>query len=178
MMPVASCIPFPFFALGDDMLAMLVCATHWLYMHLYTLAYMSMHESCLLVCRPCFNTMKLWTFDPNLHLSLADTIFVRFLACFPFFLFACFLLCLPCLSCLFALCLFHIPFASFPSIACLLVSCLCLCMYTHHARTLGASVQSPRCKQKGCRRKHVNMSQAAMFSRFRGLASPVWLYTF
>ena len=49
-----------------------------------------------------------------------------------------FLLCLPCLSCLSALCLFHIPFASFPSIACLLVSCLCLCMYTYGARTLRA----------------------------------------
>ena len=41
----------------------------------YTLAYMSMHESCLLVCRPCFNTMKLWTSNPNLYLSLADTTF-------------------------------------------------------------------------------------------------------
>ena len=91
MMPVASCIPFPFFALGDDMLAMLVCATHWLYMHLYTLAYMFLHESCLLVCRPCFNTMKLWTFDPNLHLSLADTIFCSFPCLFSFFLVCLFL---------------------------------------------------------------------------------------
>ena len=48
----------PFSALCDDMLTMLVCATRWLSMHLYTLAYMFMHESCLLVCRPCFNTMK------------------------------------------------------------------------------------------------------------------------
>ena len=47
---------------------------HWLCLHLYTLAYMFMHESCLLVCRPCFNTMKSWTFGLNLHLSLADTI--------------------------------------------------------------------------------------------------------
>ena len=56
-------------------LASLICATHWLYMHFYTFAYTSMHKSCLLVCRPCFNTMKLWTSDPNRHLSLADTTF-------------------------------------------------------------------------------------------------------
>ena len=96
-MSVASCIPFPFFVSCDDMLTMLVCATRWLSMHLYILAYMSMHESCLLVCRPSFNTMKLWTFDPNLHLSLMDTIF-----CFTFRLFVFFLVfCLSCgLSCL------------------------------------------------------------------------------
>ena len=79
-----------FSTLRDDMLAMLVCATRWLSMHLYTLAYMFMHESCLLVCHPCFNTMMLWTSDPNLHLSLADTtlvcLFVCYLALFPFFL--------------------------------------------------------------------------------------------
>ena len=54
---------------------MLVCATRWLSVHLYTLDYMSMHESCLLVCRPCFNTMKLWTSDLSLHLSPMDTTF-------------------------------------------------------------------------------------------------------
>ena len=69
MMLVASCIPFPFSASCDAMLAMLVCAIRWLSLHLYTLAYMSMHESCLLVCYPYFNTMKSWTFDRNLHLE-------------------------------------------------------------------------------------------------------------
>ena len=101
-MSVASCIPFPFFVSCDDMLTMLVCATCWLSMHLYILAYMSMHESCLLVCCPSFNTMKLWTFDPNLHLSLMDTIF-----CFTFRLFVFFLVfllaCLP--SCFLVFCL-------------------------------------------------------------------------
>ena len=103
---------FPFFTSYDDMLAMLVCATRWLYTHLYTLAYMFMHESCLLVCRPCFNTIKLWTFDPNLHLSLTDTTFCLFSCLFAFSLvcfFACllaFLLCLPCLSRSSILCLF------------------------------------------------------------------------
>lgn len=90
MMSVASCISFSCFALCNDMFAMLFCATRWLYMHLYTLACMSMHKSCLLVCRPCFNTIKLWTFDSNLHLSLIDTIFCFFLTFLPFCLFACF----------------------------------------------------------------------------------------
>ena len=131
----------PFSTPCDDMLTMFVRATHWLSMHFYTVAHMSMYESCLLVCRPCFNTIKLWAFDPNLHLSLMDTTFYL-LACLPSRLFAfsivcllaCLLaflfLCLPCLSCLSASCLFHMLFASFPSIAFLLVSCLCLCMYT------------------------------------------------
>ena len=37
MMSIASCIPFPFSAPCDDMLTMLVCATRWLYPHLYTI---------------------------------------------------------------------------------------------------------------------------------------------
>ena len=111
---------FPFSALCDDMLTMFVCATYWLYMHLYTLAYMNMHESCLLVCCPCFNTMKLWTFDANLHLSLTDTIFCLFPYLFAFFAhLLAFLLCLLCLSCLSALCLFHIPLHPFlPLLVC------------------------------------------------------------
>ena len=95
MMPVALCIPFPFCTMCDDMLAMLVCATRWLYMHIYTLAYMSMYASYLLVCCPCFNTMKLWTFDPNLHLSLADTTFCSFSYLFAFSL-VCLLSCYTC----------------------------------------------------------------------------------
>ena len=85
---VAPYVPFPFSASCDDMLTMLVCATRWPFMHLYTLVYMSMHESWLLVCHPCFNIMKLWTFDQNLHLSLADTIFC-FLSCFLAFSLVC-----------------------------------------------------------------------------------------
>ena len=152
----------PFSTPRDVMLAMLVCATRWLSMHLYTLAYISMHESCLLVCRPYFNTIKLWTSDPNLHLSPVDTtlLFACSLVCLVacllaislVCLIAClltsFFLCLPYLPCLSASCLYHVLFASFPSIACLLVSCLCLCMYTHGARTHEARAQSPRCKQK------------------------------
>ena len=76
--------------LCDVMLTMFVCATRWLSMHLSTLAHMSMLESCLLVCRPCFNTMKLWTFDPNLHLFLSDTTFCL-LSCLIGFLLVCLL---------------------------------------------------------------------------------------
>ena len=159
-MPRAHLFPFPL--LRDDMLTMLVCATLWFSMHIYSLAYMSMHESCLLVCCPYFNTMKLWTPDPNLHLSLADTTFcllaflfafllVGLLPCLPFCLLACYLACLPnrlfthILASLLAMPIvlicfmpFHMLFSSLLSIAYLLVSCLCLCMYTHGVRTLGA----------------------------------------
>ena len=74
------------FALYDAMLTMFVRSTRWLSMHPYTLAHMSMHESCLLVCHPCFHTMKLWTFDPNLHLSFTDTTFCSFSCLFVFLL--------------------------------------------------------------------------------------------
>ena len=92
MMSVALCIPFPISTPCDNMLTMLVCATHWLSMHLYTLAHMFMHKSCLLLCHPCFNTIKLWTFDPNLHLSPVDTTFYLPF-CFFVFLFVCLLSC-------------------------------------------------------------------------------------
>ena len=65
----------------------------------------------------------------------------------------------------------------FPSIACLLVSSLCICMYTHGARKHGARAQAPKRKQKGWGCKHVDISQLAMFSWFRGLAFPIWLCT-
>ena len=80
----------------NDMLTMLVCTTCWLSLHPYTLAYMSMHKSYVLVCHPCFNIMKLWTFDPNLHLSLSNTTFClpSCFVCLFVYLFACFLVCL------------------------------------------------------------------------------------
>ena len=76
------------FALCNAMLTMFVRTTRWLSMHFYTLAHMSMHESCLLVRHPCFNKMKLWTFDLNLHLSFMDTTFCL-LSCLLAFLFLC-----------------------------------------------------------------------------------------
>ena len=102
MMPVASCIPFPFFTSCDDMLTMLICATRWLSMHFYTLAYMFMHESCLLVCRPCFNNEVMDiqskpTFVPREHHLLFAFLLVCLFACLFAFLF----LFLPLLICWF-----------------------------------------------------------------------------
>ena len=104
----------------------------WLCLHLYTLAYMFMHESCLLVCHPCFNTMKSWTFDPNLHLSLVDTICP--LVCAPLLLIcllsslfacSCVSLYLGCYACHIypacSLCILLLLSTHFPSIAYLLV---------------------------------------------------------
>ena len=67
------------------------------------------------------------TFTPHRHHLLS-----------AFCLFACFLaslLVMPIMLVRFML--FHMLFTSFPSIACLLVSCICLCMYTHGARMHG-----------------------------------------
>ena len=118
-------------------------------------AYTSMPESWLLVCHPCFNTMKLWTSNPNLHLSLTNTTFCLFVfylgVCLSTCLLTSLFLCLPCLSCLSALCHFHTLFLSFPSMACLLVSCLCLGMCTNGGRTHEARARFPRRKQKGAR---------------------------
>ena len=113
------------------------------------------------------------TFVPRRHHLLFVFLLVHLLVCLLSFLF----LCLPCLSCSYALYLFHMLFASFPSVAFLLVSCLCPCMQTYGVRTLGARAWSPRRKQKGRECKYVNMSRAAMFSWFRGLASPIGLCT-
>ena len=140
--------------------------------------YMSMHESCLLVCRPYFNSMKPSTFDPNLHLCLTDTPLVCFLASLSLCLFACFLASLFAIP-IMLICFmpFHMLFASFPSIVCQLVSCLCLCMYTHGARTYGAMARSPRQSKKGQGCKHVDLGQVAVFSRFRSFVYPFWLCT-
>ena len=105
-------------------------------------------------------------------------LFFCFLACLPSRLFACFIVSLLAMSTMLIHFMhFYMLFASFPSIACLLVSCLCLCMYTHGARTYRARARSPKHKQKGRRCEHVSISQAAVFSRFRGLAFPIWFCT-
>ena len=151
---------FPFSAPCNDILTMLVCATYWIYMHLYTLAYMSMHESCLLVCRPCSNTMKLLTSDPNLHLSLTDTSF-----CLLSRLFSLLLVCL--LPCFFACHAYHAyPLYAFSyalrtfSFHCLSAGFLIFafaCTHMEQGRTkLGHGL--PGAKQEGRRRKHVDMS--------------------
>ena len=154
------------------------CLCHPLaYVHLYTLSYISRHQSCLLVSS-ILQHKEAMDIRSKPTLSLADTTF-----CLLAFLFV-FLLSWPfvylCLSCLRShamlaisiLLVYFVPFAHyniFLSIVCLLVSCLCLCMYTQGARTLGARAQSLRHKQKGHGCKHLAMSRAAMFSRFRSL---------
>ena len=65
---------------------------------LCTLAYMFMHK---FVCCPYFNPMELWTFDPNLHLSLSDTTFCL-LSCLFAFTFVCLL------SCFFTCHVYHV----------------------------------------------------------------------
>ena len=120
---VAPCLSSLFSAPRDDMLTMLTCATLWLYVHLYTFAYMSMHESCLLMCWPYFNTMKLWTPNPNLHLSLADTTFCLLSCLFAYSHICSHPGCYDChiyLAC--SLCILLLLSTHFPSIACLLVS--------------------------------------------------------
>ena len=115
---VASCIPLPFSAPCDDMFAMLVRATHWLSMHLYMLANMFMHKSCLLVCRPYFNTMKIWTLDPNPWTPP----FVCFLACLPSHLFASFLVSLLAMS-IMLICFMPLSYA--------------LCIFSFHCLSAG-----------------------------------------
>ena len=126
--------------LFDVMLTMFVCATRWLSMHLYTLAHMSMLESCLLVCRPCFNTMKLWTFDPNLHLSLSNTTFCL-LSCLIGFLLVCllaslFVCLLVCLLSLFACLLVCLPSSLFAYLVACHVSYHMLCLLRLYASLL------------------------------------------
>ena len=147
---------------------MFVCATRSLSMHLYTLAHLSMYKSCLLVCHPCFNTMKLWTSDPNLHLSLADTTF-----CLLSWLFAFLLVCL--LSCFIACHAYHAyPLYAFSNALHLFLPLL-VCWFLVFAFAHTHMEQGRLELGHGC--KHVDISQATMFNRFRSLASPIWLCT-
>ena len=118
MMLIASWIPFPTSTPCNDMLAMLAYATHWRSMHLYTLPYMFMYESCLLVCRPCFNTM-------NLHFSLADTTFCL-LSCF-------FVISLVCLYACFLVSLFAMSLM----LICFMPPSYALCIFSFHCLSTG-----------------------------------------
>ena len=118
MMLIASCIPFPTSTPCNDMLAMLAYATHWRSMHLYTLPYVFMYESCLLVCRPCFNTM-------NLHFSLADTTFCL-LSCF-------FVISLVCLYACFLVSLFAMSLM----LICFMPPSYALCIFSFHCLSTG-----------------------------------------
>ena len=73
----------PFSSLCDDMLAMLVCTTHWLSTHIYTLTYISMNEFCvssMLQHNETMNIRSKPTFVPRGHHPCLFAI----LLCFPF----------------------------------------------------------------------------------------------
>ena len=180
-MPIASCIPFPFFAPCNDMLAMLFCATHWLYVHLYTRLHVHawvllVSVSSMLQHNEAMDIRSKPTFVPHKHhllfaiLLVYPLLVVCYLACLPLCSYVCLhpvcYAChcyLACSFCTFLLLSMHLSL----SIVRLLVSCHCFCMYTHGPRTHEARAQSPRRKQKGHRCKLANMSRAAVFSRFR-----------
>ena len=179
MILVASCIPFSFFAPCDNY-ACHACLCHLLAFYASLHACLHVHAWVLLASvlsilqhKEVVDIQSKSTFVPREHHLLFAFLLVCLLACLLAILFL-------CLLHLYA-CLLHTNCALstqlFLSIACLRVSCLCLSMYTHGARMHGARAQSPRCKQKGWGCEHVDISQATVFSRFRGLASPIWLCT-
>ena len=143
----------------------------------------------VLICRvwqPLFTFLHLYfgtysrdvsIYFPTLCACIVHDVFIYIYIYIPVHLFRCD--CHIYLACL----LFH-PFAHylrisfFPLLVCWF-SCSCLCMYTHGAKTHKTRARSPKRKQKGRRRKHVDISQAAIFSSFRGLASPILvMYSF
>ena len=127
------------------------------------------------------------TFVPGRHHLLFICLLVCLLSCLVGFLVCLFIILLVMsLATCYACHVYHayLLYASFiyslhlfPSIACLLVSCLCLCMYTDGVRMHGAKARSPKHKQQGLECKLMDISQVVMFGRFRGLTSPIWLCT-
>ena len=98
------------------------CLCHPLVLYASLHTFLHVHTwVLLLVCRPCFNTMKLWTFNPNLHLSLTDTTFC-FLSCLPSHLFACFLVFLLTMS-IILICFMPLSYA--------------LCIFSFHCLSAG-----------------------------------------
>ena len=142
MMPIASCIPFPFFAPCNDMLAMLFCATHWLYVHLYTRLHVHawvllVSVSSMLQHNEAMDIRSKPTFVPHKHhllfaiLLVYPLLVVCYLACLPLCSYVCLhMLCLSLLSCLFVLHLFVIIYASFP-FHCSSASFLSLLLHVH-----------------------------------------------
>ena len=156
---------------------------------------MIMHESCLLVCCLCFNTMKLWTFNPNLHLSLINTTFCLPCCQFVYFL-VCLLACLPscflfvCLSC-GSLCLLSYAMLVMPIYFMPLSYALCIfsfhCLYIGflswplHVHIWNENAQSQgtvsQAQVKGARMRACGYKTSACVQQVQGLASPIWLCT-
>ena len=107
-----------------------------------------------------------------------------FFAILPVSLFACWLAFLLLSHAMLAISILLVRLATLCFYPCIFLpllvcwfSCLCLCMYTHGVRTQGVRALFPMRKQKrhGC--KHVDISRAAIASRFRSLAFSCWLCT-
>ena len=102
--------------------------------------------------------MDIWS-KPTIVPRGHHLLFVFMLVC----LFACWLAFLLSLHAMLAMSILLVCFAPFLpssmhlsfSIACLLVSCLYLCMYTQGVRTHRTRTRTPRHKQKGHKSKHV-----------------------
>ena len=127
---------------------------------------------------------QLWTSNPNLHSSLVDTtfylfafLFAIFLVCLLAYLLASLFLCLPCLLRLSALCLFictsHL---SLPLLVCWFFIFAFACTQMEQGR-MELRHGFPGTSKKGCKRKHVDLSQAVVASRFRSQVFPFWLCT-
>ena len=188
-MPVTSCIHFPF----STWYACHACLCHSLALYASLHACLHVHArvllssvSSMLQHDEVMDIRSKPTFVPcKRHLLFTILLVYLLLVCLLSCLFAFSLVCShPCFyAChVYHICLLYASFICslhlFLSIACLLVSWLCLCMYTHGARTLEARAQSPRCKWKGHRCKHADISQSATFNRFRSLALPFYYVLF
>ena len=169
-MPVASCIPSPFSASCDALLTMFVVPPFLhpcLHVHAWVLlaivSFILQHNE----------VMDIWskpTFFPCGDHFLFAFLLCSFVCLFVYLLAFSFV-CTSCLSyplplvmlamsiIFICLCPFHMLSVSFPSIACQLVSCLCLCMYAHRARMHGAKSRSPKRKQKGWGCEHANWAK-------------------
>ena len=169
LMPVALCMPFPFSASCEDMLIN-ACLCHPLAFFASLHACLHVHAWVLLASVLSMlqhnEATDIWSkpiFVPCGHHLLFDFLLCLFICLFVFFPAFSFV-CASCLSYLLplamlarsiifiCLCPIHMLSVSFPSIACLLVSCVCLCMYARGARTHRARVRFPKRKQKewGC----------------------------
>ena len=139
---------------------------------------MSIRESCLLVCCPCFNKMKLWTFNSNLHLSLADTTFCLLSCLFAFLLI--------CLHSCFSACHVYHAYLLYASFICSLHHFLSLLVCWFLVFAFACTHMEPGHMELGHDLLGVSKkgkdtstwsSQAIVVSRFRSLAFSFWLCT-
>ena len=113
------------------------------------------------------------TFVPHGHHVLFTFLLVCLLACLlAFLLFACHVYCAYLFYTSF-ICSFHL---FLPLLVYWFLVFAFTCTYMEKGRMeLGHGLPSASKKGRGC--EHVDISQTAVFNRFRGLASPIWLCT-